>query len=304
MTDSDKKCGMLGLSCETRKYPVGGFLFGMMFPIIAWTIDIIFRDISFTASGIWEMHTGNPLQFVIDVAPFMLGGVAYLLARKIQKDNEKLAKLISDRDVYVEDISRFSRKIGKGHYDTQIDEKYTNDYLARSLAKMRDNLHDNIKKEEKQGWIITGRDKISETLRNYTDINVLAYSVLTDIIDYTKAIQGSFYIYDEDSEKLINYASYAYDRRKYINQEFSIGQGLIGQAAYEMATVYRKEIPENYVTVSSGILGDKKPGSILIVPLISDEKLRGVISSNRRRNIATYNWVYREFKRGYWANNI
>ena len=277
MSDSDKRCGMLGLSCETRKYPVGGFLFGMMFPIIAWTIDFIFRDISFTASGIWEMHTGNPLQFVIDMAPFILGGVAYLLARKIQKDQEKLELIIAERDVYVEDISKFSRKIGKGHYDTQIEEKYVNDYLARSLAKMRDNLSENKTKEEKQKWIITGKDKISETLRKYTNVNELAYNVLVDIINYTTAIQGSLYIYDEDSEKLINYASYAYDRRKYINQNFSIGQGLIGQAAYEMATVYRKEIPENYVTVSSGILGEKKPGSILIVPLISDEKLRGVI---------------------------
>ncbi len=277
MSNSEKIYGMLGLSSETRKYPIGGFLFGLMFPIIAWTVDFVSRDLDFTLSGIWEMHTGNPLQFVIDMAPFILGGVAYLLARKIQKDNDKLALIISDRDIYVEDISRFSRKIGKGNYDTQIGEKYANDYLARSLAKMRDNLKGNIKKEEKQNWIITGKDKISGTLRNYPDISELAYNVLIDIIDYTNAIQGSFYIYNEEKQKLINYASYAYDRRKYINQEFAIGQGLIGQAGYEMSTIYRKEIPENYVTISSGILGEKKPGSILIVPLISDEKLRGVI---------------------------
>jgi cobalamin synthase len=61
MTDSNEKCGALGLSCETRKYPVVGFLFGMMFPIIAWIIDFIFKDINFTLSGIWQMHLENPL---------------------------------------------------------------------------------------------------------------------------------------------------------------------------------------------------------------------------------------------------
>jgi GAF domain-containing protein len=56
-----------------------------------------------------------------------------------------------------------------------------------------------------------------------------------------------------------------------------MGFGLIGQCAYEMDYIYRTEIPEDYVTITSGILGDQKPQSILLVPLISNEKLQGVI---------------------------
>ena len=44
-----------------------------------------------------------------------------------------------------------------------------------------------------------------------------------------------------------------------------------------MSTIYLKEIPEDYVTITSGLLKDQKPNSILIVPLITDEKLQGVI---------------------------
>jgi PAS domain S-box-containing protein len=76
---------------------------------------------------------------------------------------------------------------------------------------------------------------------------------------------------------LKNIASYAYDRQKFIKQEIPVGEGLIGQVAFEKAYIYRKEIPEDYVSLSSGILGEKKPGALLLVPLISDEKLRGVI---------------------------
>lgn len=271
------KCGIFGLSCKTNKYPVWGILFGFMFPIISWTIDFIYKDLSFSLKSIAFMHSTNPLHYVIDLAPVILGGVAYLLALQIQKDQNKLEKIIAERQIYEEKVSNFANKIGLGDYDSNLDMSIKEDNLIKSLYKMRNDLKQNKKQEEINKWIIKGKDIISTTLRKYQNIDELSYNVLIDILNYTNLIQGSVYIYNDKNKKLINVASYAYDRRKYINQEFKIGQGLIGQAAYEKATVYRKEIPEYYVTITSGILGEKKPGSILIVPLISDEKLQGVI---------------------------
>ncbi|HEY4788950.1 MAG TPA: PAS domain S-box protein, partial [Bacteroidales bacterium] len=91
------------------------------------------------------------------------------------------------------------------------------------------------------------------------------------------AVQGAFYLFDEDRKVLTNISTYAYNRKKFITQEFRVGEGLIGECAYEMDIIYRTEIPDDYATITSGILGDKKPKSILIVPLVSDEKLQGVI---------------------------
>ena len=277
MTDKKEKCGIFGLSCKTNKYPIGGFIFGLMFPIMAWAIDFTFKDLDFSLKSIAYMHATNPLQYVIDSAPLILGGVAYLLALRIQKDQNKMEKIITDRQIYEEKISDFANKIGKGDYDADIDNDLKNDILVKSLFRMRNDLKQNKLQEEKNKWIIKGRDIISSTLRKYQNIEDLSYNVLIDILNYTNLIQGAFYIYNDETKKIINTASYAYDRRKYINQEFAIGQGLIGQAAFELDTVYRKEIPDYYVTITSGILGEKKPGSILIVPLISDEKLQGVI---------------------------
>ena len=56
-----------------------------------------------------------------------------------------------------------------------------------------------------------------------------------------------------------------------------MGQGLVGQAAIEQDTVFRTEIPADYATITSGLLGDKKPTSILIVPLITNEKVFGAV---------------------------
>ena len=277
MTDNkNESCGMFGLTCNTRKYPVGGILFGFMFPLIAWSFDLLYRDYNITQ--IWQLHIENPLHFIVDAAPLILGFTAYLLALKIQKDQAKLEVYIDEREKYLTKISKFAVEIGKGNYDARnVSKADTKDPLFKVLSKMKDDLLSSSEKESKQNWLITGKDKVSSVLRAHTDLNELSYNILTTIVDYTNVIQGAFYIYNEETNKLVNYATYAYNRKKYINQEYNIGEGLIGQAAYELDTVYRKEIPENYVSITSGILGDKKPGSILIVPLISDEKLRGVI---------------------------
>ncbi len=268
--------GLFNLSEETQKYPIAGFLFGMMFPIISWTIDILFRGIHITVTGLWTMHLLNPLHFVIDLAPFILGGIALVLAKIIDKEQSVFKNEIIDKKEYLKSIYTFSDEISKGNYEAYLDTNKKDD-LIKKLILMRDNLKESTTKEIEQNWQIKGRDIISSTLRKYNNVNQLAYQVLLDIISYTNLIQGSFYLYDEDNKMLKNIASYAYDRQKFIKQEIPVGIGLIGQVAYEKQYIYRKEIPEDYVSISSGILGEKKPGSILLVPLISDEKLRGVI---------------------------
>ena len=264
------------LSSERQKYPIGGFMFGMLFPILSWLIDIIYRNITVSISGIIDMHFTNPLHFVINLAPFILGGVALALAKIIDKDQEAYKQEIISRKKHLRSIYEFPEEISKGNFEVTL-ESDDDDELIQKLNLMRDNLKKSTDKEIEQNWQIKGRDIISTTLRKYNRINELSYQVLLDIINYTNLIQGSFYLFEEEKQSLKNIASYAYDRQKFIKQTIPVGKGLIGQAAYEKDYIYRKEIPEDYVSLTSGILGDKKPGSIIIVPIISDEKLRGVI---------------------------
>ena len=123
--------------------------------------------------------------------------------------------------------------------------------------------------------MLKGKDIVSKILREHQDLEELSYQILKALNHYIQSTQAAFYLYDEESKILTNTATYAYNRRKYINQEFRIGEGLVGQCAYEMDYIYRTEIPEDYVTITSGILGDQKPESILLVPLITNEELAG-----------------------------
>jgi PAS domain S-box-containing protein len=252
-------------------------LFGSIgFVIIAWIIAFATTGISVGFVGLWELHKAAPVLWFIDIVPFIAVGTTSSSLRRfaaqIGEMNNKM-KVIRDRG---DANARFAQEIGSGNYESKFTTD-DDDILGKSLLLMRDNLLENSKKEAEQLWISKGKDVVSEILRLHNNVEGLSVDALVNIIKYVNLLQGALYFYDEDAGKLRNMATYAYNRRKYINQEFSVGQGLIGQCAYEMDYIYRTDIPNDYATITSGILGDRKPASLLIVPLIADEKLQGVI---------------------------
>jgi len=246
-------------------------------PVFVWIVDIIIHNYPISSSLIKEIHIKNPILYFIDFLPILISIIIYLYTRKREKDKEQFQKIIEQRDADINRNAIFAKQIGEGKYDVKYNVLDKNDILGKSLIVMRDNLVANNQKEKEENWISDGKDIIQNILRIRNNINTLAYDVIVQLIKYIDVLQGAFYMYEEESEKLVNIATYAYNRRRYINQEFKIGHGLIGQCAYEKDIVYRTEIPSDYATITSGILGDKKPSSILIVPLITEEKLQGVL---------------------------
>ena len=264
-------------SYSVRRLTLYGVLGGLIFPTFAWFFDFLILNLDLTPNGIIKIHSENPLHYIIDLAPVILGITAYYISRRYDNRRNYLRQIISERNKLIHKNAELAQSIGSGDFDVETAHIEEDDKLGTSLLKMLSSLQETSKKEAKQNWIAKGKEIISRVLNQQNNIEDLAYYTLVELIKYTDTIQGAFYIFDEDKDLLINIASYAYQRKKYINQEFKVGQGLIGQAAYEKDIIYRTELPKDYITISSGIIGDKKPGSILIVPLISDEKLQGVI---------------------------
>ena len=70
-----QKTGLLSifkLTNETSKISVGGLLFGLIFPVVAWIIDINYNDYHFIWDDVVKMHQNNPIHFIIDLAPLVL----------------------------------------------------------------------------------------------------------------------------------------------------------------------------------------------------------------------------------------
>ena len=250
-------------------------IIGSIIPICCWIVTLFNLNQGFNFDSISEIHKNNfPLWF-LDILPFIFAAVLSFIYQQQKIKRSILDTIIEEKEQVISRNIALAKKIGNGDFNYQNSNIDRNDVLSQSLLRMQQNLIINHQKEEEQNWISAGKDLISNILRLHNNLNELTYEVLVELIKYLEVIQGAIYIYED--EKIINYATYGYSRRKYLNQEFNVGEGLIGECAFEMDIVYRTEIPEDYAFITSGILGDKKPASILIVPLVSDEKLQGVI---------------------------
>jgi len=132
--------------------------------------------------------------------------------------------------------------------------------------------------EEKQNWASNGMAEISEILRQESGEQIYT-KLLRAIVKYIDANQGGMYLVKNDHEEntlLELVACFAYDREKFVTKQIEIGQGLIGQCYLEKEMIMLKEVPEAYITITSG-LGDAPPTFVAIVPLIHDEQVMGVM---------------------------
>ncbi len=261
---------------SAQKFGILGFILGLVFLLVAWLVDLWAQSLGFSLYYLGELHRQTPSLYIVDVLPFVLGFGFYFFIKTTEDIRTRLESRIEELTQIIKRNSEFARQIGEGNLDIEINVP-PDDELGQALLLMRNNLRETYKRETELGWITKGKEIIGDILRYHNDIEKLAYETVVSIVNYIGAIQGAFFIFDEKNNVLVNHATYAYNRRRYIKQEFKIGQGLVGQAAYEKAIIYRKEIPEEYFTISSGLLGEQKPKTILISPLLGDEKLQGVI---------------------------
>jgi PAS domain S-box-containing protein len=213
-----------------------------------------------------------------------LGLVAQGMLPEVAGDrsNDEFGQMGRKVDELVQTLRKnadFAKRIGEGKYDTQFTTASSDDILGMSLITMRKNLIENEARDTERNWIVRGVAEISEILRMHDSLDELGDDVIKFIIGKIGAIQGAFYVVnDEVTPNLIEMrASFAYNRKKYLKAKFKFAEGLVGQAAIEKDTILRTEIPDEYVTLTSGILGDQKPSCLLIVPLITNEEVYGVL---------------------------
>lgn len=168
-----------------------------------------------------------------------------------------------------------------GHSEKQslAAELDINDPIAKALAAAREEM-DTIKaEEEKRSWINQGLAKMGEVLRNKADVNDYTYLILSNLVKYLNANQGALFIEynDEQDQRFLELkASYAYGKRKFVENKIFEGQGLIGQCMLEKDFIFITDVPLSYVKITSG-LGEATPRNIIVAPLIFNETFCGAI---------------------------
>ncbi len=203
-------------------------------------------------------------------------------SNEIQNEERTIQSLIES----LNQATHFIKEVGKNNYKTAYagisdENKHLNqDNLAGELIRMRDQLAKVAEEERRRSWMTTGVAKFAEILRNEREnVAELSDTIISNLVKYVSANQGGIFILnDEDSNNpyLNLQACYAYDRKKFIKKQIQPGEGLIGQAYLEKDIIFLTEVPESYVTITSG-LGGATPRCVLITPLKVNEQVLGAI---------------------------
>ena len=189
-----------------------------------------------------------------------------------------IAIIISARIVHpVRTLSAGAKRVAEGDLDHTIEIRSKNEIgeLTHSFNEMISSLRQTRQENQTQNWYKTGQTQLNEQLRGIDDIAQLGRNTITFLAKYLDCPLGTLYLRNGDNH-LNLVGSYAYKKRKHLANTFEVGEGLVGQAALEKESIVLTEVPDEYITVSSG-LGEAVPRNILVLPFMRNGDVKGVV---------------------------
>jgi CheY-like chemotaxis protein/HAMP domain-containing protein/GAF domain-containing protein len=151
--------------------------------------------------------------------------------------------------------------------------------LKDNINQMIANLRETTQKNTEQDWLKTNLAKFTRMLQGQRDLETVSKLILSELAPLVSAQHGVFYLMDSASpvEPVLKLLStYAYRERKHLNNQFRLGEGLVGQCALEKERILITEVPDNYIKISSG-LGEATPLNAVVLPVLFEGQVTAVI---------------------------
>jgi PAS domain S-box-containing protein len=207
-----------------------------------------------------------------------------------EKASERSKTLLKVESIRVSNLSLFIENISSGNYDVKLHDISEQDQLGNSLTNLRDKLRKSAETDRRRNWATTGLAQIGGILRaNYNSTTELYDNVIRFVVKYMECNQGGLFVCD--GEKYDQYlelvACYAYDRKKFVTKRIDVGEGLIGQCYMEGEKMYLLDVPNEYISITSG-LGKSNPTCILLVPMKVNDETFGIIELASFKRLLDY----------------
>lgn len=268
------------------QFSIIGFLLGLVITSAIYIGALSSNDMIFTFQNVFKLHAIGKYFLLIDLIPVLITITGYIVGMLTFKVAERLYDLQNKREQSSTNMLQFAENLANGKLDAEYDPKKENS-MGNLLINLRDSLLKNRKEDqqrkkedEQRNWIAEGLAKFGEILRQNNDnMEVLSYDLISNLCRYIGAVQGGFFIINDDFEEDKHFeliAHFAYNRKKYNKKRLEISEGLIGRSVFEKNIIYVDEVPDDYVDITSG-LGEANPKILLIVPLVANEIVVGVI---------------------------
>src|ERR1700719_2240670 len=154
------------------------------------------------------------------------------------------------------------------------------------VAELKDNinamvwsLRETTQANQQQDWLKTNLARIAGMMQGHRDLAVVAELIIDELAPLTGAQHGTFFLTEPTADgdtQLRLIAGYGLRTDKTAPIQYRLGQSLIGQVARSKRSIVVANLPEGYVTISSG-LGEAPPANLAIVPILFEDQVLGVI---------------------------
>lgn len=186
-------------------------------------------------------------------------------------------------------VNLMMRHFGKSEFDEirSISIPSTDEIgdVARVFQEMSEDLQEKrelevnfIQQQKDRTWLNSNMARITELFHGINSLEQVTQLFINEFTPILGGRYGAIYIRREEknSQYLDLVGSYAKDGDMKQRDVFKMGEGLIGQVALDRKPISLREVPDNYLSIRSG-LGESGPSHILIQPVLFEDELLGVI---------------------------
>src|SRR5580692_847279 len=134
-------------------------------------------------------------------------------------------------------------------------------------------LRQSANSQARQEWIQAGQLQMGELMRGNLQLEQLGDNALRFLCQYLDACAAVFYA--REGQAFVRVAAYGVPADALPAAQFTEGDGLMGRAVKDKQTILLNDVPEDYLTVGSG-LGRGNLRNLIILPVAEDSQINGV----------------------------
>ncbi|MFI9582152.1 HAMP domain-containing protein [Streptomyces sp. NPDC052236] len=162
------------------------------------------------------------------------------------------------------------------------------------VSELKDNINlmvSNLRETTRaKDWLESNLARLASLMQGHRDLMEVADLILRELTPLVNAQYGAFFLAEPDEEGapppltinagaqrgLAFIAGYGSAQAATVDTTGMPGHGLVRQAALQKKRILLEEVPPDYIKINSG-LGEASPASVVIIPILFENKLLGVI---------------------------
>jgi PAS domain S-box-containing protein len=202
-------------------------------------------------------------------------------------DMQYIKEALDKHIASLKDKFAFIQALNKDDFNAKLVISGETDLISKELVHLQQKIIEANEKQAKnekdnlvRRYMNEGLARFADILRSKNnDMQTLGDAFIRELVKYLNALQGGLFLFDDTDKSapvLRLISAFAYNRKKYLEQTIAYGEGLVGTCAREKQFINLTEIPQGYITITSG-LGETPPDNLLLVPVLHENELLGVI---------------------------